>query len=103
MIIYNVTVVVDYEVVNDWLDWMKRVHIPEVMATGKFESYQILKVNGQSGDTGSSFAIQYRCANLETLNDYTLNHAPKLQQEHSARYGEKAIGFRTILEIMEDF
>ena len=31
MIIYNVTISIDKEVENHWLDWMKNTHIPDVM------------------------------------------------------------------------
>ena len=31
MIIYNVTISIDKEVENYWLDWMKNTHIPDVM------------------------------------------------------------------------
>lgn len=103
MIIYNVTVSVDYEIVQDWMDWMKNVHIPDVMATGKFIDYKVLKVYGQNGDTAMSFAIQYTCENVNLLNEYMTQNAPALQKEHNDRYGDKAVGFRTVLQILEDF
>jgi len=36
MIMYNVTVMVEESLSNDWLDWMNQTHIPDVMATGFF-------------------------------------------------------------------
>ncbi|MEQ9302638.1 MAG: DUF4286 family protein, partial [Marinoscillum sp.] len=36
MILYNITVNVQEGVQEDWLNWMKAVHIPEVMQTGCF-------------------------------------------------------------------
>ena len=44
MILYNVTVAIDKKVENDWLIWMKNVHIPEVMETNQFETYKFFKV-----------------------------------------------------------
>lgn len=103
MIIYNVTVSVDYEAVQDWMQWMKEIHIPEVMATGKFLDYKVLKVYGENGDNSMSFAIQYLCENVSTLNEYMTQDAPALQKKHTERFGEKAVGFRTVLQILEDF
>lgn len=100
MLIYNVTMNVDHEIVADWLQWMRDVHIPDVMATGKFTEYRILRMTGQN-DTGLTYAIQYTCANQSTLNDYMTNHAPLLQKDHNERYGNKAVGFRTVLEIID--
>lgn len=100
MLIYNVTMNVDHEIVADWLQWMKNVHIPDVMATGKFTEYRMLRMTGQA-DSGLTYAIQYTCTDHTTLNDYMANHAPALQKEHNERYGHKAVGFRTVLEIID--
>jgi hypothetical protein len=101
MIIYNVTVNVDNEIADDWVEWMKNKHIPDVMNTGKFKDYKFFKIlSTQSDETGQTFAIQYFCDDIETLNDYQQNDAPALQQEHLQRYGNKAAAFRTLLEEM---
>ena len=36
MIIYNVTCSIDSDIVEDWLDWMKKTHIPDILDTGFF-------------------------------------------------------------------
>ena len=36
MIIYNVTVTVQNEIVEEWLNWIRLEHIPEVLSTGLF-------------------------------------------------------------------
>jgi len=42
MIILNETIILDPEVHNEWLSWVKAEHIPAVMATGRFKAYRIL-------------------------------------------------------------
>ncbi len=99
MIIYNVTVNVDHDIVEDWLQWMKEKHIPDVMNTGKFTGFKFCKIlTAQPDETGQTFAIQYFCNDLATLEDYQQNDAPALQKEHTERYGNKAAAFRTLLE-----
>jgi hypothetical protein len=44
MILYSVTVNIDRQVEQDWLQWMKSVHIPEVMDTGLPMSYKLLRL-----------------------------------------------------------
>lgn len=100
MIIYNVTVKISNEKHDDWLDWMKTVHIPEVMATGKFTKNVFSKVMVDD-EEGTNYSIQYHCKNLDTLEDYQTNHAPKLQEEHTARYKDHFVAFRTLLEVVE--
>ncbi len=38
MILYNVTVALDPAIETEWLAWMQQEHIPEVMATGCFDT-----------------------------------------------------------------
>lgn len=99
MIIYNVTVSVDHEIADDWLNWMRSKHIPDVMATGMFIENRLLRVlTGEN--SGSTFAVQYTCESHERLENYQTEFAPALQKEHLQRYGDKAVAFRTVLEIL---
>lgn len=99
-VLYNVTVSVDPDIAADWLEWMKSVHIPEVMATGMFIDFRILKVlSGEN--SGATYAIQYVCESHEKLKEYQTVHAPALQREHTSRYGDRAVAFRTVSEILE--
>ncbi|GAB4248914.1 MAG: DUF4286 family protein [Vicingaceae bacterium] len=101
MIIYNVTVNIDEEVHDDWLEWMKTKHIPDVMNTGKFVEYKMCKVlSVQEDETGHTYAIQYFCNNLKDLEEYQAQFAPKLQQEHTEKYKDKFVAFRTLLEVV---
>ncbi|MBL4708853.1 MAG: DUF4286 family protein [Flavobacteriales bacterium] len=99
MIVYSVTVNIDDSSHTDWLAWMKNKHIPDVMATGFFTEYRMLKVISRNeGEEGMSYNIQYTCPNMADLHQYQIKHAPALQKEHSDRYDGKFAAFRTILE-----
>ncbi len=82
MILYNVTVNIDDDVEQDWVSWMKETHIPEVMETGFFVDYKMLKMlsEGQD-DTGSTYAIQYMAETLGHLETYLEKAAPKIQKK----------------------
>ena len=101
MILYNVTVKINTEVHDDWLHWMKTIHIPDVMNTQLFKAYQIARVLGQDEEDGITYAIQYSCPDMKTLQQYSTQHAPALQKEHTKRYEGKFVAFRTLLEIVE--
>ena len=102
MIIYNVTVSVEENAQNEWLNWMKTEHIPEVMACGFFTKAQINRVIVQT-DSGNTFAVAYTCSSMKELHQYQIKYAPKLQRKHIERFGKKAIAFRTIMEVIEEF
>ena len=102
MIIYNVTVSVEESIKTDWLTWIKDIHIPEVMSTGIFFKSQINRVIMQ-GDSDYTFAVSFTCETMKDLHQYQVNFATDLQQKHTARYGEKAVAFRTLMEVIQEF
>ncbi|HXC07219.1 MAG TPA: DUF4286 family protein [Bacteroidia bacterium] len=99
-IIYNVTVCIDASVHDEWLDWMRTIHIPEVMATGHFLENRMCKVLVEE-DSGITYSIQYTCAGMPDLEAYQQKHAPRLQKDHNERYKDKFVAFRTLLEVLE--
>jgi hypothetical protein len=99
MIIYNVTINIDHNIHQEWLTWMKEVHIPDVMATGCFLEHKICKIIGDE-ETGVNYAIQYTAENMATYEQYRLNFAPSLQKEVTDRYPGKFVAFRTLLEVL---
>jgi hypothetical protein len=102
MILYNVTVKIDRSVHDDWLDWMRSVHIPEVMSTGFFIKNQLMRLLDPPADEeGITYAIQYYCKNVGALKRYWDEEAPALQAKHSHRYEGKYVSFRTVMKLVE--
>lgn len=97
MILYNVTVSVDGQVEKAWLKWMREEHIPDVMATKLFVDHKIYKLVNEV-DGGTTYAIQYFALDMQDIDTYLRDHAPRLQEEHASRYQNKALAFRTLLE-----
>ena len=102
MVLYNVTVSLDESIHDDWLNWMRKTHIPDMMQTGLFLGAQINQVITDE-DTGITYAIQYTCQNMETLEHYQSTFAPALQAQHSERYKGRFGAFRTLLKIVDRF
>lgn len=100
MIIYNVTVSIDEDVHDEWLQWMKEVHIPDVMNTGMFLDNRISKVLTGEEEGGLTYSIMYTCESMETLELYQKEKAPALQADHTKRYSGKFAAFRTLLEVV---
>ena len=97
MVIYNVTVGIDKDIEQEWLQWMKAKQIPDVLATGLFTDSMIFRV--MSGDMENiSYSIQYYAESLGDVERYLTEFAPKLVEEHNLRYKDKHVAFRTILE-----
>jgi hypothetical protein len=102
MIQYNVTVKIDLDVHEDWLNWMTEIHIPEVMETGIFLSNRIARVLFQDETDGITYSFQYICEDMSAMQKYSSTFAPALQKAHADRYEGKFVAFRTMLEIIKD-
>jgi Domain of unknown function (DUF4286) len=99
MIVYNVTCSMEKQLAPEWLNWMVQVHIPEVMATGCFQDFKIMKLmTNLPDDPGVNFAVQYRAVSLGKYNQYRDEFAPALQQKTRDKYGEAITAFRTLME-----
>jgi len=101
MIIYNVTININHDDHDEWLEWMKSIHIPEVIQTGLFKYHRILKVLADEESGGITYSIQYYCENMKQFKEYELKHAPRLQKEHTDKYKDKFVAFRTLLEVVD--
>jgi|LauGreDrversion4_2_1035121.scaffolds.fasta_scaffold2687169_1 hypothetical protein len=102
MILYNVTVAIDPSVEKEWVNWMRSVHIPDVMATGCFIESRFSKVQTED-EEGLSYAITYLCPNKDMLEKYRNNYAPELQKDHSEKFNGRFAAFRTLLDVIEEF
>jgi Domain of unknown function (DUF4286) len=97
MIIYHVEITIEAGIEPDWLDWMQRVHVPDVMRTGCFSVCRIYKVV-DSAAVEPVFVMQYHCRSLEEYHRYRDHFASALQKEHSDRFPGRFRGSRQILE-----
>lgn len=100
MILYNVTVIVEDIVHDEWIEWMKNKHVPDVMQTGIFNSFKICRVL-DSPNEGNTYSFQYFCDSMEDINRYQREFAPALQSEHTERYKDRFVAFRTVMEVLD--
>ena len=102
MIIYNVTANIDNSIHDDWLKWIKE-HIPQVLATGKFEKATLTKVLVEEDLGGHTYSVQYRSYSREALDAYYKEDAEKLRTVGLKRFADKMLAFRTELQIVDEY
>ena len=100
MILYNVTVNVEDSVHKEWVEWMKAVHIPNVMRTGMFSENRFLRLLMEEETGGTTYAVQYVCESMDRFREYEERFAPALRAEVMERYEGKFVTFRTLLEFV---
>jgi hypothetical protein len=103
MIIYNVTVNVEPEIHDEWLAWMRAIHIPEVLATKCFQNARISRLLSKEEDGAITYSIQYQCASMKLLHRYQAHFAHDLQTKHTSRYQGKFVAFRTLMELIDSW
>lgn len=99
MILYNITINIDYDCHLKWLEWMKDKHIPDVLNTGLFLNAKICRIHAEE-QGGISYSIQYLLKNKSDYENYQKSHAQRLQKDHNIKFGGKFVAFRTLLEVV---
>lgn len=101
MYIYNVTINIQEEIHEEWLNWMKTEHIPEMLATGKFKKALMSRVMVNEEMGGITYSVQYTTESKELLQRYYEENAPLLRSKTKA-YDGKFVAFRTEMEIVSE-
>ena len=100
MILYNITYSVPLAIQEDWLNWQKNTHIPEILATGLFERHLLLRLKEVDESEALTYALQLFAFSEELYRQYLTEHAPVLRLRSNERWGNQVIGFRTLMEIV---
>ena len=101
MYLYNVTITIDLDVHEDWVKWMRDVHIPEVMITGMFVSYRMSRLLGHEHTDSEIYTMQYLVKDMPHLLRYQEEFAQALQKQTRERYEGKYAAFRTVMELVD--
>jgi len=67
MIIYSVTIAIQAGIETEWVEWMNKVHVPDVLQTGCFEECKFYRVLGSTDDE-LTYLLQYRCPSLRGVS-----------------------------------
>lgn len=101
MLVYNITYAVSHEIHEAWLSWMQGTHIPEIMSTGLFSSFKVLRLLEVDEEEGLTFAVQFQAETEENYRTYIAEHAPALRLNASRQWGDRVIGFLTLMTIVQ--
>jgi len=100
MLIYNVTTIIDHSIHQDWVEWMKNKHIPEVMNTRCFSKFQFVQLLETDERDGFTYATQYYAENNEDYQRYIDKFASELRQDAFNTWGNKFAGFRSLMQVV---
>ena len=98
MFIYNITIKVDNEIVQQWLQWQREVHMPETMATKLFNDSKVFKLLEYDNDGSTTYVMQYFTDTKENYNRYINEYVSILEKKALEKWGNNFIVFRTLMQ-----
>ncbi len=100
MICYNITIKIDPQIEQEWIRWQREEHIPEVMASKLFSGYKFFKLLEQEESEGITYVVQYFSSSMENYKKYINDFAPLLREKAFAKWADRFVAFRTVMEIV---
>jgi len=100
MFIYNVTIKVHESIHTVWLQWLKEVHVPEVLATNCFTKATIVRLLEIDDSEGPTYAIQYLAESKASYNLYIEKYAGLLRHKSFEQWGNQFIAFRSLMQVV---
>ena len=97
MIVYNSTIKVRWDILEEWFAWQKEEHIPAILATKMFDAHAFYRLLDQDEEEGPTFILQYFTTSLKRYERYLLEFAPAVEQTARTKWGDGFIAFRTLM------
>ena len=101
-VFYNVTVKIENAAHDEWLKWMKEIHVPDVMNTGKFLESKICRLLEMDESDGKTYSFQYLAPDMKTFREYQNEFSKALQKDHTDKYKGKYVAFRSLMEVVDE-
>ena len=101
MLIYNITYLVSHAIHDEWLSWIKTLHAPEMLSTGHFSGYTILRLKEVDETEGVTYALQFRISDDAHYRQNLTEAAPQLRLKAQQQWGDRVMAFRTLMEIVQ--
>lgn len=99
-VIYNVTIKVDQAIADEWLQWLKEEHIPDIIRTGCFTQATILQLLEVDDSEGPTYAVQYQADSREQYNRYIQAFSDEMRKKGTDRWGGRFIAFRSVMRVV---
>lgn len=95
MIIYEITAKVRLDLIDDYEQFMREVHIKDLLATGYFQSAEMARL------TDGIYRVRYLTKDRETLEKYFETEVEKLREDFNIHFPAGINVSREILEVIE--
>jgi hypothetical protein len=101
MLIYNVTIKVDQQIADNWLNWLLQEHIPDIMQTKCFVDYKVVRLLEVDDSEGPTYAVQYNAESKADYNRYIEMYSSQMRERSFKKWGNQFIAFRSVMEVVQ--
>lgn len=101
MIIYNITIKVEKQIADDWLQWMLNEHINDIMQTKCFVDFKLVRLLDVDDSEGPTYAVQYYAESKSDYNRYIQLHSSEMRKRSFDKWKDQFIAFRSVMEVVK--
>lgn len=101
MIVYSITMNIEKQIHQEWLDWMKLNYVDLLMETGLLVEQKVLRLlNEEEDNPGVTYSFQFTIKNKEDLTTLLEMYEQELIRQVYKKFQGRFVEFRTILEVV---
>ncbi len=100
MILYNITVIIEEGIENDWLKWINQSFVPDALSSNLLVSSRLLRVM-DSPNEGVTYCLQFIADNIQNYNEFKNLHAAKILDAHALEFQNKSVFFSSVMEFID--
>lgn len=101
MLIYNITIQVDWRVHDKWLLWLQEIYLPYTMHHGGFKKHQLVKLLQVDDAEGPTYALQLHAESMAIYNRYIQLYLPEIEKQTAEAWGNNVLSFSTLMEVVD--
>ena len=100
MIIYNITTQVSWPAHEQWKKWMMDERLPEMIDTGIFSRYQLVRVLEVDDSEGPMYAVQLYVNELSSISEYKEKYMQQMEHVEKKLWGSQIYSFSSLMEVI---
>jgi len=101
MIIYNITMKLEKQIAEDWLQWMLSEHINDILETKCFVDFKLVRLLDVDDSEGPTYAVQYFAESKSDFNRYIQLHSSEMRKRSFDKWGDKFVAFRSVMQVVK--
>lgn len=101
MLIYNTTYHLEEEVEDNFLIWLKEVHIPEIEKQDSLRNPKICKILSHSEEGQATYALQWEVESPAELHRWHMKYGSFAKEQVDKIFKQKVLYFDTLMRVVE--